>query len=875
MFTLLHTKTVAQQNSRRHSITIAIKDTANIGVSFAIVSLLTADSVGILFFNSGEDGIVSVSSDIDLLSTVKFLKVAAPGFEVFYGLFSPDLERINVQLFPDISSTMDNITIRTKNRPRLKTRGDTLSYAVRDFINKEDRTLSDILKHLPGFSVDAQGRVSFNGRPVSNLYIEGDDILGGSYERATKNIRADLLDTIQVLEHNQPIKVLQGIESTDITALNIRLKAGTHAQWFHQASAGAGSKAYDAAWSGLIVKASYKALMSASVSNVGETSNSNIKLSTIERQTQEELSTKLSSTPVSTPALPSAYWLRNQSAAATGNQLWKIDNSHQLRLIAEFNRDREQRTVSELFFFPKSNDSLLFRQSAKGKINTDFLNLNAAYIANSSSHYLEVSLQTSIAGNRSRAEWELASQHSNATHQNNLNNLQLSVIHLRQAGGSGYLKIQHLTRVEQLPEALLVTPGVFSNLINNDTPFLFASQKFTQKAFTISNSIGWHQSEGKFRQSYTAGFDLFHIQIFSALSAGLENNGLKILEDPYQRQFRGHFMLPYLSAEWQRIGERSELSTLFTLKKQKACYLLNQGNAREASSFLLPEATLSYRLSSGKENEVRIRSSYQRYTDDLSDLFNGTVLTDYRTLVSTNRQLQQQWFQKHSARYLFKKSVYIFSAYGGVSWTNQNLNNLDSYTMDTTQTLLGTSTYNYKTSEWQFNGGASKYLFFLKTTVNLRVQYSLASAERLQNGLLIPFSLQKNAISLGWNWQPHQSFYLAYNMERKAGKIKGITGFKNWHHQASAFAQITPAISVKAGFAYFNNNINHYTSKLKFTETLIRFTIPNKKIDIEMEGKNIFNEQSFQWISLDEGFIHITDYQLRPRTLLVRIRLNL
>src|SRR5579859_2166861 len=67
--------------------------------------------------------------------------------------------------------------VNVKSRPMAITKGDTTSFNVRSFSHVEDRSIADVLGRIPGVTVDEQGKIYYNGKAVSNLYIQGDDLM--------------------------------------------------------------------------------------------------------------------------------------------------------------------------------------------------------------------------------------------------------------------------------------------------------------------------------------------------------------------------------------------------------------------------------------------------------------------------------------------------------------------------------------------------------------------------------------------------------------------------------------------------------------------------------------------------------------------------
>src|ERR1700761_8155005 len=126
------------------------------------------------------------------------------------------------------------------SRPVLRTHGDTLGYKVSDFSSAQDMVIGDVLKKLPGITVSSDGTISYNNKPISNLYINGDNLLDDKYNIATTTIPHSVVEQVQVIQNDQPVKALRNKVMSDDVALNLTIKKGAKMQMVGQESVGAG-----------------------------------------------------------------------------------------------------------------------------------------------------------------------------------------------------------------------------------------------------------------------------------------------------------------------------------------------------------------------------------------------------------------------------------------------------------------------------------------------------------------------------------------------------------------------------------------------------------------------------------------------------------
>ncbi len=149
----------------------------------------------------------------------------------------------NVYLQPQ-SSELAEVIVRPVT---VREKGDTLIYNVDAIRNISDRTIEDVIARLPGISISG-GQISYNGEPINRFYIEGLDGLGGNYSIATKNIRAEDVNSIDLYENHEPRQVVRDRSLSKNAALNIRLKKRSLLKPAGHIAGGSGKRGNVAAW---------------------------------------------------------------------------------------------------------------------------------------------------------------------------------------------------------------------------------------------------------------------------------------------------------------------------------------------------------------------------------------------------------------------------------------------------------------------------------------------------------------------------------------------------------------------------------------------------------------------------------------------------
>lgn len=118
---------------------------------------------------------------------------------------------------------LPEITVKVKP---VEQRGDTLNYNVAAFKDEGDHYLIDVLKKMPGIEIADDGRITYKGNSINKFNIEGQDLLGNRYNQATRSLPVEAVAQVQVMENDQPVKIMKGRSFSDKATLNIKLKKG-------------------------------------------------------------------------------------------------------------------------------------------------------------------------------------------------------------------------------------------------------------------------------------------------------------------------------------------------------------------------------------------------------------------------------------------------------------------------------------------------------------------------------------------------------------------------------------------------------------------------------------------------------------------------
>ena len=118
---------------------------------------------------------------------------------------------------------LPGIVIR-RNQPMAKASGDTLTFDAARYLKTEAFRLEDLVKNIPGFRVDDNGRIYFNGKEISRIMIDGDDLAGEHYKLLSRNLKALMIDSLQLIQRHQKNRLMQTFGNRDAIAVNLVIK---------------------------------------------------------------------------------------------------------------------------------------------------------------------------------------------------------------------------------------------------------------------------------------------------------------------------------------------------------------------------------------------------------------------------------------------------------------------------------------------------------------------------------------------------------------------------------------------------------------------------------------------------------------------------
>lgn len=128
-----------------------------------------------------------------------------------------------------------------ESRIPIRMKGDTVEYNASQFKTRDNAVVEDLLKKLPGVKVDQGGNITAQGETVEKVLVDGKEFFGNDPAIATKNLPADMVAKIQVLDKASDQEEFTGIDDGNkVKTINIVTKKNSKKGYFGNISAGIG-----------------------------------------------------------------------------------------------------------------------------------------------------------------------------------------------------------------------------------------------------------------------------------------------------------------------------------------------------------------------------------------------------------------------------------------------------------------------------------------------------------------------------------------------------------------------------------------------------------------------------------------------------------
>ena len=139
------------------------------------------------------------------------------------------------------TNLLNEVVIKSE-APPIRVKKDTLEFNASSFKVRPDANVEILLKQLPGFEVDNEGKITVNGKEVTQFLINGKPFFDKDGAIALKNLPADLISKVQVSDFKTKKEELAKQESSsDFSSINLTIDEKKNKGYFGKFLGGYGT----------------------------------------------------------------------------------------------------------------------------------------------------------------------------------------------------------------------------------------------------------------------------------------------------------------------------------------------------------------------------------------------------------------------------------------------------------------------------------------------------------------------------------------------------------------------------------------------------------------------------------------------------------
>ena len=780
---------------------------------------------------------------------------------------------------------LQSVVIKS-SRPVLRINGDTLNYNVSDFASAQDRTIGDVIKKLPGITVATDGTILYNNKPISNLYIAGDNLLDDKYNIATNTIPQGVVEKVQVIQNDQPVKVLQNKVMSDDVALNLTIKKGAKLQLVGQESLGSGlPDNYDVDLNAMIFKDNYKAINYLKGNNTGDDLQQELVSHNFtdyeQRIDNEAPATVLSIGSVNDPALSRDRYLFNQSGLLNLNNLVNLKKNVQLKINAWYFHDTQKQDYSQLSTIFLPGDTVRYNETQHNRTVPDILHTQFTLNVNRDKYYLNDALL--MDDNRSASYSNLNTNGAvvNQVFMDNALNFSNEFNMIKSLKSNNIIQAYSYISHSAEPENRTIGPNYLDTIFNKSVPYAQLLQNVNVPAWFTNNYLSFKIPANLITQSYRAGFNIQSQTLTSDLDVAQNNGHINSESDSSMNHLNWTRKKLYAEAAYDLPGTILKANLTLPVSLQQidyadSLYALNKHLNRV---YFNPQFRVKYQT--GLENYLTLLYNYRNQTGTIEDLYRGYILTDYRTLQANNASLTESANQTAVVGFNYRKALTLFFASINVLYNHIASNNIASEVITNTLQQRVMLPYPNSTNSWTVSSTVSKYSFALKTTFSGGLQWQNNSSVQIQNNALLPFNTTTETANVSADTKVSDQVNFSYKAtltQTDSHSAVEASAFNIDQLLQQATVNYIPSDDIQfklSGEHYFTRQQGNPDLKYFFADASAKFHIKKWKTDLELDANNFLNVKTYNALYLSANTLTASSYTLPGRIILLKVMFNL
>jgi hypothetical protein len=764
----------------------------------------------------------------------------------------------------DNNILLQEIMIKAKHPGKI---GDTLRYNVGEYRQTQDVNLEEIMRRMPGIDIDESGKIHHNGLPISKFYIEGLDMLEGRYGIATQQINPDLIESVEVLENHQHIKVLRGLEVPPFSAINIKLKNKLVVTFNAKAGTGFSPALHELQGSLFSFRKKYQFNTNFSSNN---TAKSSVATYTNHYQTARADNSGIAGRGVNLsalqkPQISNLYYLNNSTQIADVSLLTKLSESDEIKIAFNVLRDQIKETGTRKESYLVADNVIQFYDTLTTILRPVGKEITFRLEQNRSKIFLKN--EWSIKWKNETGEGNNIFRSGRVTERLHLQQWMMALrtdVVFRIKGKA--IKLATNLSYMDAKSGLTLSPSQFSDPRLGLRSFNTNMQDAATKYWKASTSNGHSFMHSSWLHELSYGLNLDR-KYYSSELLGDSLGLFRPLGDQYTNNYFTNEIKLDFNNQFTRQFSKAKLRIQLPATYRKIWAKLSENQSKKSLFNGIvgrPEVSLTGRRLSGSygfSNEI--------FGGNL-DYSQGLMLYSYRNLSQGNFNFTRNYMHKAGIETMigsqFKKVSGLLSVSVNRSITDIVENNIIS---NSGSSALFLNRRNVRDG-LQAGGTLTQYYFDRSLKVDIDVSRGISIGQSVINTKTTPSKLLNYKI--GNNYQiSFDNMVVICNNTLQILKNNSNNLSYEYKGNVELFYNLNKYGKVTVNLNLLWNKIKDLTSINDLHDVKYVLNFPKKKLHFEVFLTNITNNQSFVRILRSEFYEQYTHYKLRPRQILFTV----
>lgn len=770
---------------------------------------------------------------------------------------------------------------------KIRLDGDTLSYNVAAYTEQGDRVIGDVLKRMPGIEVADNGTIKYNGKAINKFYVEEMDLLQGRYGIATNNINAGDVATVQVLEHHQPKKMLQGKSITDDVAINLKLKDSAKGTVAVNSMLGAGAERHTL-WAAELVGMYFGKARQNMTLYKGNNSGDDVSAELASHYGINSVGLyPFCPTVVIMPGgsgLPQKRTFDNRSHIVSMNHLRKLNAEKEVTFNIGYYTDRIGREgFTESNQFVSESERLITQESMTSRTTLHNLSAQARYCNNSPTGFMADVMQVDAGWNTDRVGSSLSSSLTGQTPADY---------------GSSVIS-QHFRR----PTFSITNTINTTQNIGRNTFDLHFSAGYAHRPNTLSvgidsllqatsaryqQDVNSHHIAGRFNTSYNIRVgDFFKFNYGISATANLhgietELGGWSSASQLNSLWYNTYSLSLGQSYKYERGVLRATLGLPLNLYIQSLDDHIRHDRHSYTHLLFFPSLSLSWDVM--RDVYLTAGADYSKTVGDPGGIYSGYIMSNYRTFQrSYVEQLSETNNYGANLSLRYRSALHALFANMAFSYRRTRDNQIYGYSYEGATSVVQAFDQPTTSDSYSISTEASKGFDFMRSTIRIFANYSLGESERLIADNIYKYRTTNLNYGGNLSFSPTGWMGIMYssgfsrsqskNRSQDDAMTDGATVVRSNTQRLSMSLYPTKTLTLTLSAEDNYNNLTAENRHAWFGDVSAKLKL--KHIDLELQMNNLFNQRRYTRVTYSGLDIYTQTSQLRERSAVLSVRFKL